>query len=84
MGAHASVQRDAATARAMGVEQWRNLGRDPGLRQRLDHDVALPRLVGLLVPVLDRAAAADAEMRTERRDALGLCCVTRSSRRRSG
>ena len=39
-----------------------------GLRQRLDDEIALPGAIALGVPVLDRAAAADAEMRTERRD----------------
>jgi hypothetical protein len=58
---------------AMGVDQRRDLAVDPGLRQRLDHDVALPGAIGSAVPVLDRAAAADAEMRAERRDALGAC-----------
>src|SRR5262249_49506257 len=37
---------------------------------RLHHDVALPGAVGLRLPVLDGAAAADCKMRTEWRDAL--------------
>ena len=73
MRAHPRMQGDAAAAEAMGVDQRRHLAIDPGLRQRLDHDFALPGAIGLDVPVLDGAAAADTEMRAERRDALRAC-----------
>ena len=48
-----------------------DLAVDAGLRQRIDHDAALPGAIGVRLPMLDGAAAADAEMRTERLDALG-------------
>ena len=47
-----------------------DLAGDAGLRQRLDHDARASRRDRLRLPMLDGAAAADAEMRTERRDAL--------------
>ena len=46
---------------------------EPGLRQRVDDQAALPFPIAGRGPVLDRAAAADAEMRTERLDALRAC-----------
>ena len=73
MRAHPGVQGDAAAAGAMGVDQLADLAVDAGLRQRLDDEVALPGAVARGVPVLDRAAAADAEMRTERRDPFRAC-----------
>ncbi|MGY3460633.1 hypothetical protein ACVWW5_006083 [Bradyrhizobium sp. LM3.4] len=77
MRAEPSVQRDAPAARAVGVDQWRHLAVDAGLRQRLDHDAALPDLIRFSRPMLDRAAATDAEMRTERCDALRACDIHR-------
>ena len=73
MRAHPRVQRDAAAAGAMGVDERRHLAFDAGLGQRLDHEVALPGAIARGVPVLDRAAAADAEMRAERRDPFRAC-----------
>src|ERR1700749_2599819 len=60
------MQRQAAATTAMGVDKRRDLASEPGLRQRLDHDVALPGTIGFRLPMLDGAAAADAEMRAER------------------
>jgi len=68
MGAHAGVQSDAAPARAMGVDQRIYVAFELRLSQGLDHDPAFPGAVVLHVPVLDRAAAADPEMRAKRRD----------------
>ena len=73
MRAHPRVQCDAPAARAMGIDQGRNVAIDSRLRQRRRHKLALPGGVGRGVPMLDRAAAADAEMRTERRDPLHAC-----------
>src|SRR6478735_8630592 len=73
MRSHPRVQRDAAAAKAMSVDERRHLAIDPGLGQRRHHDVALPCAVSLALPVLDGAAAADTEMHTERRDPLRAC-----------
>jgi hypothetical protein len=70
MGGLAGMDDDAAPAQAMGVDQRIDIADDFGLRQRVDHQTALPRPVLLVLPMLDGAAAADAEMRTERRDPL--------------
>ncbi|MGX1291221.1 hypothetical protein AB7M75_001129 [Bradyrhizobium ottawaense] len=77
MRAEAAVQRDAPAPGAMSIDQRRHLAIDAGLRQRLHHDAALPGVVWLGRPVLDGAAAANAEMRTERLDALPACDVDR-------
>ncbi len=55
----------------MGIDEFADLAVDAGLRQRIDHDLALPGAIGIGLPVLDGAAAATTEMRTERCDALG-------------
>ena len=73
MCAHPRVQCDAPAARAMGIDQGRDVAIDFRLRQRRRHQLALPGGVGRGVPMLDRAAAADAEMRTERCDPLHAC-----------
>ncbi len=62
---------DAAAAGAMGIDEFANLAIDAGLRQRIDHDFALPGAIGIGLPVLDGAAAALTEILTERCDALG-------------
>ena len=66
--AHPGVQRDPPPAEAMGVDQRIDFAVKLGLRQRLDHEIALPGAVAFGFPVLDRAAAADAKMLAERRD----------------
>ena len=79
-----------ATPRGGGLRHARRSGRATGasmrgLRQRRDDEIAFPGAIGRLRPMLDGAAAADAEMRTERRDALGRAASsTRSRCRRSG
>ena len=57
----------------MGIDQGRHVAVDSRLRQHRHHEIALPGAVGVGVPMLDRAAAANAEMRTERRDPLHAC-----------
>ena len=57
----------------MGIDQSGNVAADPTLRQRRHDDIALPFAISLGVPVLDRAAAADPEMRAERRNPLRAC-----------
>ena len=52
----------------MSIDQRMHLAGDPGLRQRFGNEVALPGAVSLGVPMLDRAAAAHAEMPAERGD----------------
>ena len=68
MGAKPRMHGDAAAAGAVRIDQRRHLAVEPGLPQRLDDDVALPGAITVDLPMLDRAAAADAEMRAERLD----------------
>ncbi len=65
------VKRGPAAAVAVGIDQFVHRRIKAGLRQRVDHQVAFPFPIAGRGPVLDRAAAADAEMRAERLDALG-------------
>ncbi len=67
MRSHPGVQGDAPPARAMGIDQRRHVAMDSACASVVDHEIALPGTIALGVPVLDRAAAADAEMRAERR-----------------
>ena len=60
----------AAAAVAMGIDQLGDRRVEPGLAQRLDDEIALPGAIAGGVPVLHGAAAAHAEMRANRRDAL--------------
>ena len=68
--AAARMQHRAAAAFAMGVDQFVDRCVEPGLRQRLDDQAALPVAIARRGPMLERAAAADAEMRAHRRDPL--------------
>ncbi len=77
MRAHPGVQRDPPPAASVGVEQRIDLAVEFGLRQRLDHEIALPGAVALRFPVLDRAAAANPEMLAKRRDPLGARLLDR-------
>ena len=56
---------------AVGVNEVGNRSRDPGPAQLLDHEVAFPVAIACRVPMLERAAAADAEMRADGRDSFG-------------
>src|SRR5262249_53985031 len=55
---------------AMGIDQRRNRAVEFCLRERLDRQRMFPGPVVFDLPMLDGAAAADAEMPAERRDAL--------------
>ena len=68
--AAARMHGDAAAAGAMGIDQVIDRAGDAGVGQRVDHDLALPRPIGVRLPVLDGAAAAGAEIAAERRDPL--------------
>ena len=71
LGALARMQHRAAAAFAMGIDQVVDRRIDLRVMQRLHHQIAFPGAVMRLRPMLDRAAAADPEMRTERRHAVG-------------
>jgi hypothetical protein len=60
----------AATAGAVRVDQCADFAGNAGLFERIDDELALPIAIGVRLPVLDRAAAAGAEILAERRDAL--------------
>ena len=59
----------------MCVDQLVDRGLDPGLAQRRDQQIALPGAVAPGLPMLERAAAADAEMRADGSDPLGARCI---------
>ena len=65
------MEHGAAAAFAVGIDEVVDRRIDAGLRQRVDHERALPVAVTRRRPMLHGAAAAGAEMRTDRRDALG-------------
>ena len=64
------MERGAAAAVAVGVDQFVDRRIEAGLRERVDDQAALPFAIAGRGPMLDRAAAANAEMRAERLDAL--------------
>ena len=66
----ARMQSHAAAAFAMGIDQRKNLAVDFRLRERRNDEVAFPGAVMFGLPVLNRAAAADAEMLAKRFDTL--------------
>ena len=69
MAAAPGVEHGAAAAGTMGVDQVADRRLDPRLAQRRHDEVALPRAIKFGLPMLHGAAAADAKMRTNRRDA---------------
>ena len=71
VGAAPGVKHGAAAALAMRVDQLGDRRVDIGLAERLDDEAALPGAIGSGRPMLQRAAAADAEVGADRRDALG-------------
>ncbi len=71
MGTNPCMKHGAAAAFAVGVDEVIDRRGDAGLRQSGDHEVALPGAIGRRAPMLHRAAAAHAEMRADRRNALG-------------
>src|SRR5262249_27223680 len=66
--AAARMKHRAPAAVAMGVDQIVNRSFEPSLLQGRAHELALPGVVLVPIPVLQRATAAHAEMRTDRRD----------------
>jgi hypothetical protein len=66
---------NTATAVTVRVDQIGDRRFDAGLAQRLDDEAALPRPVSRRLPMLHGAAAANTEMRTNRRDALRARCL---------
>src|SRR5579864_703613 len=71
MGADASMKDNTTAPLAMGVDQLRDIAIDLRELQLLDHKVAFPRPISVLPPVLDGAAAANAEVRANRFDPIG-------------
>jgi hypothetical protein len=64
------MEHDTAAAVAVGVDEIADWRLDAGLPQRLYRKIAFPRAVSFRLPMLHGAAAAEAEMRANRRDAL--------------
>ncbi len=71
LGAAPGMEDRAPAALAMGVDDGVDGRVEPRIAQRRNHEVAFPGAIARGAPMLDRAAAADAEMRTDRRDPLG-------------
>ena len=67
------MKRGAAPPVAMRVDQFADRRVEARLPQRRDDQLVLPCAIARKIPVLRLAAAAHAEMRTERRDALRAC-----------
>ena len=67
----ARMDGDAAPARAVGVDHLADGTVDSGACQCVDHQLPLPGMVIVRPPVLDRAAAAAAEIGAERIDPVG-------------
>src|SRR6185437_11005432 len=68
--AAARMKYRATAAIAVRVDEVADRRIEARLPQRLDHETAFPGAIRRALPVLQSAAAADAEMRTDRRDAL--------------
>ena len=66
---------DPPPTEAMGIDQRIHFTVELCLRQRLDDDIAFPCAVALGLPMLDRASAADSEMRAKWRDPLRACTL---------
>ncbi len=73
VGAHPGVQRNPPAPGAMTIDQRRHFAGKLRLRQRFDHEVALPCAVGIGFPVLDRASPADSKMLAKWRNPLRAC-----------
>ena len=65
------MQDDPAAAFAMGVDEIANRRFDVLMRECRDDKTALPGAIALLLPVLQGAAAADAEIGADGGDAFG-------------
>ncbi len=66
---------EPSSTRAVGIDEFIDAASDIGLGERIDHDLAFPRAIAVRLPVLDRAAAAGAEILAERRDPFGAGAV---------
>jgi len=73
MRAAPGVEHGPAAALAMRIDEIADRGVEAGLPQGGDEKVALPCPIRRGVPMLHGTAAAHAEMRTDRRDALRAC-----------
>src|SRR5262245_44244055 len=69
--AHSRVEYSAAASLAMGVDQVVDRRVEPRSHQRRDDRSAFPIAVACRGQMLERAAAANSEMRADRRDAVG-------------
>ena len=69
-GAAPGMEGRAAPALAVRIDQRFDRRLKAGMRQRRDDEAVLPLPVALDDPVLDRASAADAEVRADGRNAL--------------
>jgi hypothetical protein len=65
MRAFPRVQRHAAAALAMGIDQGEDFAVDLRLRERCRDEIAFPGTIALALPMLDGAAAADGKMLAE-------------------
>jgi hypothetical protein len=63
------MQRHASASLAMGIDQGKNLAVDLRLRERRRDEMVFPGAIALGFPMLDRAAAAAAEVLAEGLDA---------------
>jgi uncharacterized protein (DUF2235 family) len=70
-GAAPRVQYGAAAALAVGIDEVGDGRRDAGVTELRRHCLALPGAIRRRVPMLERAAAAHAEVWADRRDARG-------------
>ncbi len=70
-GAAARVENGAPASFAMGIDQFVYRRFEPDLCERIDDEGTLPLAIACVIPVLERAAAANSKMRTDRCDALG-------------
>ena len=72
--AMASVERRSPAAFAVGIDEIGDRRFDAGLGERDDCELLLPGAIGVGAPLLQRAAAARAEMRADRLNALRARC----------
>lgn len=70
MGRSARMEDGASSSLAVRVDQRVNLGVEVGLCKGHCHQFSLPGAITVFAPVLQRAPAADSEVRTNRCDAL--------------
>ncbi len=67
----AGMEHHAAAAVSVRIDQIADRRVDAGLAQCRDNKIAFPGAIRRALPMLQGAAAADAEMRADRRDAFG-------------